>query len=199
MAANYKYTLNLKRLIISILSASVIIMIIIFAVVYYKDKLDLINFIGIFGSIASIAGILISYFQILSVKEISESTKKAIDNSLNEMIKTFSVSDLSRTIKLTQEIQGFIRASKYESALLRMSDLKSVMIQIRHVKTLNEMYLSEDYKIISTDINIDISNINNVLLNKKNGVDYQKICVNLENVVTFLTNLENKLKYHRNE
>jgi len=186
-------------LIIWIVSICIIALVIILTIIYKQNKLDLIIFVGVFGSIASIAGISISYLQILSVKEISESTKRAIDSSLNEMIKSFSISDLSRTIKLIQEIQNFIRTDKIESSLLRMNDLKSVLIQIRHVSFLDGKYLREDYQKISVDLNIDISNINLQLLNKKTGVNYHTICMNLENVVTFFTDLENKLKYNRDE
>jgi hypothetical protein len=191
--------LKIKNYTILIILAGIIISFLILYVLNNQKKLDIINGIGIVGSIASLVGISIAYLQILSVKRISESTNRAIDTTLNELMKSFSISDLSKAIKLIQEIQSLIRAEKQESALLRMQDLKSILIQIKHIKILDGKYENEDYKTLNTNLNIDISNINMYLIKQKAGISFPKICENLESVTTFFAELENNLKYNRDE
>ena len=45
----------------------------------YRDKLNIITYISIVGSYASLFGIWISYLQIRSVKEIAEITQQSIE------------------------------------------------------------------------------------------------------------------------
>jgi hypothetical protein len=191
--------LKLKNYTFWIILGGILISAILFYILHVENKLDIISGIGVVGSIASLVGILIAYLQILSVKRITESTNLAIDTTLNELMKSFSISDLSKAIKLIQEIQSLIRAEKQESALLRMQDLKSILIQIKHIKILDGKYESEDYKSLNTNLNIDISNINLFLIKQKTGISFPKICENLELITTFFTELENNLKYNRNE
>lgn len=168
-------------------------------IVFKQNKLDFISAIGIIGSIASLAGISIAYIQILSLKEISNHNSIIINAALNQLFKSFSISDIAKAIKLVQEIQNLIRSEKSESALLRMQDLKAILIQINHVKILNGKFSDEDYKNIMTDLNIDISNINSQLIKQKPGINYIKVLANLESVTTFFNVLENKLIYTRDE
>gem|GEM_PF-1568088 len=202
----YSYFYNLKIKSLKIKSASIVLLLICIAIsvvllliLHWSNKLDLVNGIGIVGSIASLTGIIIAYIQIVSVKKITESTNLAINKTLNELLKSFSISDLSRAIKLVQEVQNFIRLEKIESALLRMQDLKSILIQIRHVEVLNDKYENEEYREIMTNLNIDISNINMILIKQKNGINNVKLCENLELVSTFFSELESKLKYSTHE
>ena len=191
--------MKIKSASIVLLLICIAISVVLLLILHWSNKLDLVNGIGIVGSIASLTGIIIAYIQIVSVKKITESTNLAINKTLNELLKSFSISDLSRAIKLVQEVQNFIRLEKIESALLRMQDLKSILIQIRHVEVLNDKYENEEYREIMTNLNIDISNINMILIKQKNGINNVKLCENLELVSTFFSELESKLKYSTHE
>jgi hypothetical protein len=166
-------------------------------IIFEQKKLDFITAIGIIGSIASFAGISIAYVQIVSLKEISKYNNRIINVALNELFKSFSIADISKSIKLVQEIQSLIRSEKSESALLRMQDLKAILIQINHINILDGKYNQEDYKIIMTDLNIDISNLNSLLVKQKTGINFLKVLANLETLATFFNVLENKLIYDR--
>lgn len=96
----------------------------------YRDKLNIITYISIVGSYASLFGIWISYLQIRSVKEIAEITQQSIEQNISEVNQYLSYSDISKTIKIICEIENYILISKLEPALIRMRDLKLALIQI---------------------------------------------------------------------
>lgn len=188
--------MNTKKIIIQIIIAGGILLAVLLLTIYYQNIFKLINIISTVGSIASLTGIAIAYTQIISVKKISESSNIAIQSAISELVKSFSISDLSRSVKLVQEIQSLLRGDKMESSLLRMKDLKSMIIQIKHVEILKEKYDFEEYKKSLTNLNIDMANINALLIKHKTGVNIQKINNNLEDISTFLNELENIIKYN---
>lgn len=191
--------LNVKQKTFLIVFGGVVPMLIILFLLYIKEELSISSGISVIGSFASTFGIALTYIQIMSVKEISSSINKAVGGAMDELFKAFSISDLSKSSRLAQEIQTLLRTGKIDSSYLRMQDLRFMLIQFKHVKVLESIYDKNEYKSINTNLNIDMSNVNSLLLKNRKGVNLQKICQNLDETVTFLSELENKLKYKRDE
>ena len=103
-----------------------------------KDQ-NMINGITVLGTYLSLLGIVISYFQIKSVKDINEKTKTAIEISLQRLNQLVVVADLSKAIKIIEEIQQFIQQKNYAIVLIRMKDLKSILIQAKHNEEANKL------------------------------------------------------------
>jgi len=164
---------------------------------FFRDKLNIITYISIIGSYASLFGIWISYEQIKSVKDISKITQQSIEKNLSEVNLYLSYSDISKTIKIIYEIENYILISKLEPALIRMRDLKLALIQISQ----NSRLIKEDdkKKLLTTHITnlgIDIANVYSHI--KDQGeLDPKVINQNLENATTYLAELESKLKFQK--
>lgn len=163
----------------------------------YLDKKDqtIVNFFTLFGTFASIFGLWIAYIQIISLKLTNEQTKIAVENSLNKINQMLSVSELSKAIKIIQEIQTSNINGKHEVSLVRMKDLKSILIQIKYNSELNIYTETSIYNQNITDISIDINNLNDLLIGKKKGLNFSKLNSNLEELSTTITEFENKLKF----
>jgi len=156
----------------------------------------ILNFLSLFGTFLSLYGLYIAYVQILDIKRINEGINVAVTNSLNRINQVLSVSELSKANKIIQEIQTSNLSDKYELSLLRMKDLKHILIQIRSNEELNIYTETSVYNKNITDINIDITNLTNLVLGKKkNGVNPTKLNSNLEDLATILSEFENKLKF----
>jgi hypothetical protein len=159
-----------------------------------KDKTT-VNGFTLFGTYFSLYGLAIAYLQIQSINQTSRQTKIAVEKSLLRITQVLSVSDLSRANKTIQEIQSFIIQEKYEIALMRMKDLKGILIQVKYNEELVEYTSDYVYNQNVTDLGNDINNLHDLIVGTKKGLNFSRLNQNLENIATTLTEFENKLKY----
>ncbi len=174
----------------------------IIVILYYNlpsDVRNIINFISIFGTFFSLFGIILAFLQLESIKQINTKTNKDVKISLNKINDVLSISEISKAIKIIQEIQSYLHYQKSELCLLRMKDLKQILIQIKHNNYLNDFTNNEDYEKYIVDLSIDINNISDNIFKPNRPVNFSKINSNLEDVSTKLSDFENKLKFSENE
>ena len=154
-----------------------------------------VNAFTLFGTFFSLFGLVIAYIQIHSINKTSKYTKFAVEKSLLRINQVLSVSELSKANKVIQEIQYYLIQQKHEIALLRMKDLKSILIQVKYNNDLTEYANDRVYNRNITDIGSDISNLNDLIIGVKKELNFSRLNQNLENLATILTEFENKLKY----
>lgn len=154
-----------------------------------------LNLISILGSYLSLFGIIMSFYQIYDLKEINDRTQKEVNQSLTKINNILSISELSKSLKVIDEIQNCLRNSKNEIGLIRMKDLKYILIQIKQNKDLEQHTNNEEYSQFIVDLSIDISNLSDNILKPQKSINITKVNSNLENIATKLIELENKLKF----
>lgn len=158
-----------------------------------SDK-TLPNYATVIGTICSLVGLAIAYVNIIALKDASILMTTEIKNTLQKFNQLNSVSEISKAIKTNQEIQQYIRSGKIELAHLRTLDLKYMLLHFNSDPILTELTVSETYKQLVIEFAMDLYSINDNLLNPKRKVDLFKIVNNLEELSTFLTQFETKLK-----
>lgn len=152
------------------------------------------NYATIIGTVCSLIGFIIAYINIVSLKESTELTALKIEETLKKVNQLNSVSELSKAIKTNQEIQNYIRNDKVELAHLRTLDLKYMLLNFNNNQQLKELIQHKNYQELVVEFGIDLNSINDYLLTPKRKVDFSKIIKNLEELSTFLTQFETKLK-----
>lgn len=167
---------------------------------FYYNSLDKtlknsLNLVSIFGTYLSLFGIIMSFIQIYDLKAINDKTQKEINESLKKINNILSVSELSKSLKIVDEIQNSLRANKNELALIRMKDLKYILIQIKHNKTLERYTSNDEYSDLLVDLSIDISNLSDNIFKPHKNINVTKVNLNLEKISTKFSELENKLKF----
>jgi hypothetical protein len=175
---------------------------IIIGLLYYEldSKLKtIVNFFTLFGTYSTLFGLWLTYLQIQGIKETSSLTKIAVDLSFLRINQVLSVSDLSKATKIIQEIQASILNDKTELALIRMKDLKAILIQVKYNEELTEYTHNDTYNQQITDLGSDINNMTALILGNKSGLNYSKVIMNLESLATVLVEFENKIKSQRND
>lgn len=175
-----------------------IISLVITYIIYYnleEEQKNIINLFSIFGTSASLYGLYLAYNQIQGIKETTELTKNAVDKSVVRINQVLSVSEISKASKIIQEIQVSITHNKSELALLRMKDLKQILIQVKYNSELLHFTQNDSYNQNITDLSIDINNVSDLVIEKKKGVNFSKVNQNLEVISTLLSEFENKLKF----
>ena len=164
-----------------------------------ETQKNLINYITFSGTYSSLFGIMLAYTQIISVKETTENTKEKVEESNKRTIKILSVSELSKAIKLVHEIQNYLFADKSESAIIRLKDLKSILIQIKFNTELEKLTKTETYKESLADISINMTNLTQHLIGSKSGINKTKIISDLEIIENHLGEFEGHLKFGNND
>jgi hypothetical protein len=180
--------------VIIIFTIGTLIMVGVFYFLSDKDK-TVVNAFTLFGTFFSLFGLAVAYIQIQSINKTSQQTKLAIEKSLLRINQVLSVSELSKANKTIQEIQSFLLHQKYEIALMRMKDLKSILIQVKYNEDLSEYTKNGLYNQNITDLGSDLNNLHDLIIGTKKGVSFSRLNQNLENLATTLTEFENKLKY----
>jgi len=171
------------------------IVIILIVIYFFKDSdKTLPNYATVIGTICSIVGLLIAYINIIALKVASEEMSKKIETALLKVNQLNAVSEIAKAIKTNQEIQIFIRSGKIELAHLRTLDLKYMLVHFNNNKHLLELTSAEIYKQLVISFGIDLNSMNDNLISQKRKVDYAKITNNLEDLSTYLTQFESKIK-----
>lgn len=87
--------------------------------------------LGLLGSIASLTGLPFAIWQIYKTRRIAEAARNASLKTQAAISRNLLLSDISICTRNIEEIKSFTRNEKYESALIRITDLVSQLIQLR--------------------------------------------------------------------
>ena len=89
------------------------------------------DLIAIAGLVFTVAGFLVSIILILKTRKIAKAAWNAAVEAQNKIRRNVLLSDMASCEKTVNEVKTFVRGRKYESGLLRTSDLLSQLIQLR--------------------------------------------------------------------
>lgn len=158
-----------------------------------SNEQTILNLFSLLGTYASIFGLVIALVQIFRLKQISEITQLEVQSTQKRINQLVSVAELSKANKIIQEIQHFISTDKYDLCLLRMRDLKEIVIQSKCSSDLHKFTSTTEYNEIIQKLSEDLVNISDFVKTKKR-VNLSVINKNLENISTTILKFENNLK-----
>lgn len=148
------------------------------------------SIIGILGGVASVIGLLIVFFQVKTVKNISLETK-------NSIFKLISLSDVTKSIKLIQEIQNYNRLLKFEIVFIKLQELKHYLIEYKSDEHFVNLGMDKKIKRFLVDIDINIQELEGYMNsnnNTKNEMDITKVNILLEQVSNLLIESQSYIK-----
>lgn len=155
---------------------------------------NIVNYFTITGTTLSVLGLYFTYMQILSIKSSNEAAVNAVNQSINRINQILNVSDISKSIQNITEIQNYLKNEQFDLALLRMKDIKILIISVKYITALKDFTTGIEYSNLLQDFQIDLNNINNFLQNMAKKPNLKTINLNLENLSTKLSEFENHLK-----
>lgn len=159
-----------------------------------KEKRDLLAYVAVFGTIASIVGLILAYIQILSLRDTSDTIKKEVEKTIKRVDVIVSISDISKTKTLIEDIQTYLRSKNYYGAIIRMGDLKEALVSAKYTIGLENIQKTTNYKNCVMNTGIDISSINDYLIKRETEPDVTSIMKNLESTKQLLVNYNNIIK-----
>ncbi len=146
------------------------------------------------GDVASFFGLIIAILQIKSVKEITEATQRAISETKAHLITNLSISDLSKAIKLIEQIQLYLGHRNYELADVRLQDLRIILLQFGGNAVFLNYVGREDYDSLMKNIGIHRINLHDAIFKQK-IINTTVINRTLENAINILVAVETELKF----
>ena len=158
---------------------------------------SILNAISLFGTYASVFGLAVACYQIFLIKGISEVTELEVKKTHGRINQIISVADLSKANGIIHEIQSYIGTEKNELCVLRMRDLRELIIQSKHTSELISPTGIDEYTEIVQKLTIDLINISEFNRSKKK-VNFSIINANLEYISTIILNNENNIKSNGN-
>lgn len=94
---------------------------------------EFIKWIGVIGSVASLIGLPIAIWQIYKTRRAAESAREASNNTQKIISQNLLLTDISTCAKLIDDVKSFVRNERYETALIRVTDLITQLNQSQRV------------------------------------------------------------------
>lgn len=159
-----------------------------------QTKREITSYVSIVGTISSIAGLIFAYMQILSLKQTSVEIEKAVSQSSKRLNTLLSVSDLGKSKKIIEEIQLMLQNDKISAALVRLKDLKELLIQAKNNDNLILNNQEVDYRSMIKETGINIQTLHDHVFNVKKDFNKIHIISDLEETKTNIIEIESYIK-----
>jgi translation initiation factor 2 beta subunit (eIF-2beta)/eIF-5 len=145
------------------------------------------------GNVASFFGFLIVMVQLQYVKRVSEETKHAVEDTQKSLMSAISIADISKTIKLIEQVQIYVGQDKYELAWVRLKDVRFYFTQLSSHPEFSKENTSSGEK-TSQSIGVHLNNLHTAYSQSKK-FDPSKLNITLEKMLNVLLKVEHNLKF----
>ena len=126
---------------------------------------DFFNIATLVGTILSLTGVLITLAQIRKTLNAARAAEHAAANTYQAITRNVFLSDVSACVTSIEELKVLLRSSRFEAALLRVTDLNADLIHIQHLPSVP----TDTSAIQFTDILTQLSVLREVLEQKVQG------------------------------
>ena len=89
--------------------------------------------ISIAGSILSLIGVLIALVQIRKTLRAARAAEIAAKETQQAIARNILLADVSTCTRTLEEIKVLVRGERHEAALMRVTDLSTLLIQLQHL------------------------------------------------------------------
>lgn len=154
-----------------------------------------VEVLGLCGSIGSIIGVAINFFQIRKVKCIAETTKQVTEETQASLQFRISLIDVVKHCETIKRILEALNNEEYEIALILLRELKCIVIELNTIEWSCEFEHAVALKTYIPKLATDITNLQNYLKTKTKKFKMETMILNLDNLHTVMNSLQANLKY----
>ena len=184
------------------------------SITIWKDENWIGTVVGILGSAASLAGMILALMQIdqaklqieetkttsIKTKELAEQTNTAVLENKREIQRFLSFSDMGHLIEIIKNTQNDIRNRNYHSAVILMQQIKDSLLRVKNdfSEVLQKHSINPQVNI--SDISIDIGSLARDIMKNpdiESTIDRNKIHEHLEDIRTIIITVENSIKQEK--
>lgn len=150
----------------------------------------LVEYWSIIGTNVSLIGFCFTLYQIRQIRSESSVIASTVEETRNKLFDLNKYGDLSKAVKIIQEIQSHTRGQKYEIAVMRLQDLKII---IGNLKVTNEHGSESTMDSHIESINFTIYDLEKEIESKGGKLRIAKLNSTLETMMDMLVLLQSKI------
>lgn len=94
-------------------------------------QVDWIDAVSVAGSVLSLLGVGITLWQIRKTLRAAQAAEAAAKETQLAIARSVFLSDVSACVRSVEELKVFVRGEKHEAALMRVTDLSTMLIQLQ--------------------------------------------------------------------
>lgn len=175
----------------------VVLLLICIHVYHYHKEYE--PYITIFASVSSIVGVLISIIEVLNVRKTTEAVSLSLEETKKEINDFLYFSEINEMTRLIDEIEAFLNDDHFESAWLKLKELKSNLD--KQTDYISKAYKEYDYpKRINnhkTHLTMDINNIFNNIGNNSIPLNKSVVIEHLDKIKECLHEMSGTIKSNK--
>ncbi len=150
------------------------------------------------GSVASLVGLGIVLLQLQSIKRVSEATSRAVSDTRAQLILNVSIADVSRLIKLIEQVQSSAGDGKFELAHSKLQDARILLIQLSSHPVFPRAVAADKLSAMLSTIGITLTSLYGAAYSADKRIDSTRMHRALEIVIEAMVKFENHLKFEGN-
>lgn len=146
--------MSIKAISINIVVYVVISTISTLLVCNYTNDINLLDIFSLLGTIGTFHGLIITFWQLKSMKTANEKASRDVAEKLEEINSLFSLSDISRSQEIIHAIYSYLYSGEYLAAALKIDEIRRILQEAMAVNLLqeDEEIISANLKNLSVDI-----------------------------------------------
>ena len=146
--------MSIKAISINIVVYVVISTISTLLVCNHTNDINLLDIFSLLGTIGTFHGLMITFWQLKSMKTANEKASRDVAEKLEEINSLFSLSDISRSQEIIHAIYSYLYSGEYLAAALKIDEIRRILQEAMAVNLLQEddEIISANLKNLSVDI-----------------------------------------------
>lgn len=167
-----------------------------FVHIFYIDKISDTFFkeISLAGTLASSIGLILVLIQISKLKTVAEGSELASKQTKDQLLSFLSAIDIGKATKIIHETKIYNRNNKYELSIVRMQELKEILILIKNHPRYKDFIDIKYYNKLISNTSIDINSMEKSNINHSDNTDPVFLNKNLDIILTSLNDLQSKVR-----
>jgi len=128
------------------------------------------------------------------LKTIAETSEQASQQTKDQLMSFLSAIDIGKAIKIVQETQSYNRRKKYELSIVRMQEIKEILISFKNHPKYTKFISIKHFNQLISNASVDINSIEKSTINPTDSSDPVYLNKNLDIILTALNDLQSKVK-----
>lgn len=183
--------MSIKAISINIVVYVVISTISTLLVCNYTNDINLLDIFSLLGTIGTFHGLMITFWQLKSMKTANEKASRDVAEKLEEINSLFSLSDISRSQEIISAIYSYLNSSEYLAAALKIDEIRKILQEAMAVKLLQKS--DEIIRVNLKNLSVDMQSLFNEK-REQGKLNVNVIIKHIDEVAMIMQNTSSNIK-----
>jgi hypothetical protein len=171
-----------------------LVLCVVLAVRLNSSDAALLTIVSAVGSLASFIGLLVVAIQLIGVRKAASAAVGAATETRDSIRMLLALADVSKTIKLIEQVQNDVGAARYEVARVRLQDVRANLVHFQPSIARLGQHEAQRFDELLSNISIDLTNLYNASQAKGKPLNAARFSKGLEELIALLLKAERHFK-----